>query len=314
MRTSVAALSCVAHLYCRIATITHSSAMPVKTVMRNIDDSRTPTLSVVLLLTLGEDRIRIHIRSVGLLCFQNHDTSKEILRSCLHKYSLVVKYSERPEILKLACFPGGIGGDRCLTASVASPALSELLLAPQLLQSLLGILVLWIQLERLLVILNRQLLPPCRRVRFTQTVPHVRRLRILLHIPLKQPDRLIGLAVAQEIVSHRVQHKLRRRWLRRARALELVASLEHRIRPAQFCGQQELFIRAPLLDVFPAVLFCDAAQQFARHQDSVIRIGHDRGALPGVGVHDQQRLKSFIGAVVPKFARPILLKEKAQPS
>src|SRR5437879_12343451 len=59
MRTSVAALSCVAHLYWRTATITHSSAMPDKTAMRNTDDIRTPSLSIVLFLTPGEARIRI---------------------------------------------------------------------------------------------------------------------------------------------------------------------------------------------------------------------------------------------------------------
>src|SRR5215472_10579568 len=59
MRTSVAALSCVAHLYCRTATITHSSAMPDNTPMRNTDDIRTPSLSIVLFLPPGEARIRI---------------------------------------------------------------------------------------------------------------------------------------------------------------------------------------------------------------------------------------------------------------
>src|SRR5947208_15463808 len=58
MRTSDAALSCVAHLYCRIATTTQSSAVPYKTAMRNADALRTPSLSIVLFLTLGEARIR----------------------------------------------------------------------------------------------------------------------------------------------------------------------------------------------------------------------------------------------------------------
>src|SRR5215469_10578300 len=78
IRTSVAALSCVAQRYCSVATMTHSRAIPDNTAMRNMEDRRASAASKALLFEPREACIPDLIRRTGsFACRLCHPPSYE---------------------------------------------------------------------------------------------------------------------------------------------------------------------------------------------------------------------------------------------
>ena len=174
------------------------------------------------------------------------------------------------------------------------------------------VVVLGIHLERLFVVLYRQIFLAYFHVGLAETVIHVRRLRILAHILLEDLDGILLLSAIEQSVTQTVENSLvdgRRSVLGLFQRVVLRQRLGHSL---EFGEQEQVACDIRFHFVRPGIFLHYAAQNVIHDGDAVIRVCHQSDAIARVGIHGQQGLEAFIGAVMPELARSVLLHEKAE--
>src|ERR1017187_1575612 len=129
---------------------------------------------------------------------------------------------------------------------------------------------------------------------------------------LKYLEGRVGLSGKEEVVAEGDQPIFVEGIVRRGSGLfQLRIPRPHALRALGVRNQHEQIGSGRWFwGVVPSIFFSHALGEIIRDVDAVVGVGQDGYAFTGIGKHDQDRLRAFVGAVVAELFRILVRGEK----